>query len=157
MTTPAGTEPAHVQREIEFQLYGAITSTKAVLPSMRDAGTLLYTTGVGPIRRRPQGANVSVAEAALRNWAMNLHKELDGTGIQAAHVALDVTIGTPTFYGQSKATADQISPLYWELHTTDRDNAERIFRALTSHRARRTTDHPAPYRPCGPGEGCRSR
>lgn len=130
MTTPARTEAAHVQREIEFQLYGAITATKVVLPAMREAGTgtLLYTTGAGSIRPRPQGANVSAAEAALRNWAMNLHKELGGTGIQAAHVALDVTISAPTFYGQSKATADQISPLYWDLHTTDRDKAERIFR-----------------------------
>ena len=113
-----------------FQLHGAIAATRAVLPAMREAGagTLLYTTGAGSVVHVPKAANVSTASAALRHWAINLHKELDGTGIQAAHVALDVTIGTPTFYGQPKATADQISPLYWELHTTDRDQAERIFR-----------------------------
>ncbi|MEU0673481.1 hypothetical protein ABZ330_11370 [Streptomyces sp. NPDC006172] len=57
LTTPAETEPAHVQHEIEFQLYGAITATKAVLPAMRKAGTgtLLYTTGAGrSIRSRPR-------------------------------------------------------------------------------------------------------
>jgi NADP-dependent 3-hydroxy acid dehydrogenase YdfG len=88
LTTPADTEPTHVQHEIEFQLYGAITATKAVLPAMRAAGT----------------------------------------GIQAAHVAIDVSIGTPTFYGQVKVAADQISPVYWALHTTDRAKAEQIFK-----------------------------
>ncbi|PAZ13636.1 short-chain dehydrogenase [Streptomyces sp. SA15] len=130
LTTPADTEPSHVQHEIEFQLYGAIAATKAVLPAMREAGTgtLLYTTGAGSIDPVPQVGNVNAAAAALRNWAINLHKELAGTGIQAAHVGIDVSIGTPTFYGQPKATADQISPVYWDLHTTHRDEAERIFR-----------------------------
>ncbi|WP_151477473.1 SDR family NAD(P)-dependent oxidoreductase [Streptomyces albicerus] len=130
LTAPAETEPSHVQREIEFQLYGAIAATEAVLPAMREAGagTLLYTTGAGSIDPVPQVANVNAAAAALRNWAVNLHKELAGTGIQAAHVGIDVTIGTSTFYGQPKATADLISPTYWDLHTTHRDQAERIFR-----------------------------
>ncbi|CAM5707843.1 hypothetical protein SALBM311S_09958 [Streptomyces alboniger] len=47
-------------------------------------------------------------------------QELDGTGIQAAHIGIDATIVTPTFYGQPRATADQISPVHWELHTTHR-------------------------------------
>jgi NADP-dependent 3-hydroxy acid dehydrogenase YdfG len=130
LTAPAETEPSHVQREIEFQLYGAIAATKAVLPAMREAGagTLLYTTGADSIDPVPQVANVNAAAAALRNWAVSLHKELAGTGIQAAHVGIDVTIGNSTFYGQPKATADQISPTYWDLHTTHRDQAERIFR-----------------------------
>jgi NADP-dependent 3-hydroxy acid dehydrogenase YdfG len=130
LTAPAETEPSHVQREIEFQLYGAIAATKAVLPAMREAGagTLLYTTGADSIDPVPQVANVNAAAAALRNWAVSLHKELAGTGIQAAHVGIDVTIGNSTFYGQPKATGDQISPTYWDLHTTHRDQAERIFR-----------------------------
>ncbi|MFE3033012.1 SDR family NAD(P)-dependent oxidoreductase [Streptomyces canus] len=130
-TTPVETDPSHVQHEVEFQLYGAIAATKAVLPAMREAGagTLLYTTGAGSVVHVPKAVNVSTASAALRHWAINLHKELDGTGIQAAHVAIQATIGTPTFYGQPKVTADRISPLYWELHTTDRDQAERIFKS----------------------------
>ncbi|MFE7935681.1 SDR family NAD(P)-dependent oxidoreductase, partial [Streptomyces sp. NPDC057456] len=48
-TTPVETDPSDVQREMEFQLYGAIAATQAVLPAMREAGagTLLYTTGAG--------------------------------------------------------------------------------------------------------------
>ncbi|MEU1268813.1 SDR family NAD(P)-dependent oxidoreductase [Streptomyces sp. NPDC005799] len=129
MTTPAETGPAHVQHEIEFQLYGAITATRAVLPAMREAGagTLLYTTGAGSIDPVPQVGNVNAAAAALRNWAVNLHKELDGTGVQAAHVGIDVSIGTPAVPGFPTAQPEEISPVYWDLHTTKRDQAELVF------------------------------
>ncbi|MFF4357710.1 SDR family NAD(P)-dependent oxidoreductase [Streptomyces sp. NPDC001604] len=131
LTTPAETEPWHVQHEIEFQFYGAIAATNAVLPAMRETGTgtLLFTTSARSVNPQPPTANVSAAAAALRNWAVNLHKELADTGIQAAHVGIDAVIGTPTFYGQPRVAGGQISPVYWELHTSQRDQAERIFRA----------------------------
>ncbi|MFJ9908647.1 SDR family NAD(P)-dependent oxidoreductase [Streptomyces sp. NPDC101152] len=129
MTDPVVTEPADVQHEMEFQLYGAIAATRAVLPAMREAeaGTLLYTTGAGSIDPVPQIANVNAAAAALRNWVINLHKELEGTGVQAAHVAIDVSIGVPAFPGFPTAQPEQISPVYWDLHTTKRDQAELVF------------------------------
>ncbi|MFM9448800.1 SDR family NAD(P)-dependent oxidoreductase [Streptomyces acidiscabies] len=131
ITTPTETEPSDVQQQIELQLYGAITATKAVLPAMRAAGTgtLLFTTGARSLNPQPPTANRDAAAAALRNWAINLHKELDGTGIQAAHIGIDATIGTPTFYGQPRVMADEISPVHWALHTTQRDQPEQIFRA----------------------------
>ncbi|MFG2366879.1 short-chain dehydrogenase, partial [Streptomyces mirabilis] len=124
------TEPAHVQHEIEFQLYGAIAATKAVLPAMREAdtGTLLYTTGAGSLDPVPVVGNVNAAAAALRNWAVNLHKELDGTGIQAAHVGIDVSIAVALIPGQPVIQPEDISPVYWELHTTKRDQAELVFK-----------------------------
>jgi NAD(P)-dependent dehydrogenase (short-subunit alcohol dehydrogenase family) len=130
LTTPANTDPSHVQHELEFQLYGAITATRAVLPAMREAGTgtLLFTTDARSVNPQPPTANINAAAAALRNWTLNLHKELADTGVQAAHIGIDATIGTPTFYGQARVTADQIAPAYWDLHTTHRDEAERIFR-----------------------------
>ncbi|GAV37383.1 SDR family NAD(P)-dependent oxidoreductase [Streptomyces acidiscabies] len=129
MTTPAATEPADVQHEMEFQLYGAIAATRAVLPAMREAGagTLLFTTGGGSVDPGPQVANINAAAAALRNWVVNLHKELAGTGVQAAHVAIDVSIGTPAIPGFPTAQPEEISPVYWDLHTTERDRAERVF------------------------------
>ncbi|MFJ8600207.1 SDR family NAD(P)-dependent oxidoreductase [Streptomyces shenzhenensis] len=129
LVTPAETEPSHVQYEMEFQLYGAITATQAVLPTMREAGTgtLLYTTGAGSIDPVPQVGNVNAAAAALRNWAINLHKELDGTGVQAAHVGIDVSIGSAVIPGVPVAQPEQISPVYWDLHTTHRAEAERVF------------------------------
>ncbi|MET8401615.1 hypothetical protein [Streptomyces sp900116325] len=114
---------------MEFQLYGAIAATRAVLPAMREAGagTLLFTTGAGSINPVPMIGNVNAAAAALRNWAINLHQELEGTGVQAAHVAIDVSIGTAVMPGHPVAQAEAISPVYWELHTTHRDQAERVF------------------------------
>ncbi|MGW4606853.1 SDR family NAD(P)-dependent oxidoreductase [Streptomyces sp. NPDC004532] len=132
LTAPAETEPSHVEYEMNFQLYGAITATKAVLPAMREAGagTLLYTTGAGSIWPDPRVANVNAAAAALRNWAKNLHKELADadTGIQAAHIGIDVSIGTAVIPGLPTAQPEQIVPLYWELHTTKRDQAELVFK-----------------------------
>jgi NADP-dependent 3-hydroxy acid dehydrogenase YdfG len=132
LTVPTETEPSHVQHEMEFQLYGAIAATRAVLPAMREAGagTLLYTTGAGSVDPVPQVGNVNAAAAALRNWVVNLHKELAGTGIQAAHIAVDVMIGDADAVvpGIPSAPADQIAPVYWELHT-HRDEAERVFTA----------------------------
>ncbi|WP_406432263.1 SDR family NAD(P)-dependent oxidoreductase [Streptomyces sp. NBC_00631] len=129
MVSPSEAEPAHVQHEIEFQLYGAIAATKAVLPAMREAGsgTLLYTTGAGSVDPVPQVGNINAAAAALRNWAINLHKELDGTGIQSAHIGIDVSIGTPAIPGFPTAQPEEISPVYWDLHTTKRDQAELVF------------------------------
>jgi NADP-dependent 3-hydroxy acid dehydrogenase YdfG len=132
LTAPAETDPSHVHHEMEFQLYGAMAATKAVLPAMRaaGAGTLLYTTGAGSIWPDPRVANVNAAAAALRNWAMNLHKELADadTGIQAAHVGIDASIGVSVIPGLEAAKPEQISPLYWELHTTKRDQAELVFK-----------------------------
>ncbi|SOD89741.1 SDR family oxidoreductase [Streptomyces sp. Ag109_G2-15] len=132
LTAPATTDPSHVEFEMNFQLYGAIAATKAVLPAMREAGagTLLYTTGAGSIWPDPRVANVNAAAAALRNWAMNLHKELADadTGVQAAHVGIDVSIGTAVIPGLPTARPEQISPLHWELHTTKRDQAELVFK-----------------------------
>jgi NADP-dependent 3-hydroxy acid dehydrogenase YdfG len=131
LTTPAESDPSHVDHEMSFQLYGAIAATQAVLPAMREAGagTLLYTTGAGSIDPLPQVGNVNAAAAALRNWVLNLHKELAGTGIQAAHVAIDVSIGDTgsVVPGIEAVPADQISPVYWGLHTANRDNAEHVF------------------------------
>lgn len=129
LTTPSTTEPAHVQHEMDFQLYGAITATQAVLPAMRQAGagTLLYTTGAGSIDPVPMVGNVNAAAAALRNWAVNLHKELADSGIQAAHVGIDVSIGMSVVPGFPTAQPEEIAPVYWELHTTDRATAERVF------------------------------
>ncbi|MEV0640969.1 SDR family NAD(P)-dependent oxidoreductase [Streptomyces sp. NPDC050619] len=128
LTTPSRTSPSDVQREMDFLLYGAIAATRAVLPAMREAGTgtLLYTSGAGSLDPIPMLGNVNAAQAALRNWVINLHKELADTDIQAAHVAIGVWIGAGGPPGAPTATAEEIAPLYWDLHT-QRDEVERVF------------------------------
>ncbi|MFD7608112.1 SDR family NAD(P)-dependent oxidoreductase [Streptomyces mirabilis] len=131
LATPSEGDPSHIQDQIEFQLYGAMAATKAVLPAMREAaaGTLLYTTGAGSLDPLPMVGNVNAAAAALRNWVVNLHKELDGTGIQAAHIAIDVALGGVSIDPKLKAASpEEVSSVYWELHTTKRDLGEIVYR-----------------------------
>ncbi|MCI2956684.1 SDR family NAD(P)-dependent oxidoreductase [Agromyces atrinae] len=129
LTSPSGTRILDVQRQMEFQLYGSITATHAVLPAMREAGagTLFFTTGAGSITPVPFIANVNSAAAALRNWAINLNTELAGTGVYAAHVAIDVSINgaVPDF---PSATADEVAAAYWSLYVA-RDSAEHVVTA----------------------------
>ncbi|MEU6913837.1 SDR family NAD(P)-dependent oxidoreductase [Streptomyces olindensis] len=130
LTSPSQISPSDVQGWIDFLLYSAITATQAVLPAMREAGagTLLFTNGAGSVDPIPMLGNVNPAQAALRNWVLNLHKELAGTGIQAAHVAIGVWIGAGGPPEIPTAEAEDIAPLYWDLHT-QRDEAERVFTA----------------------------
>lgn len=62
-----------------------------------------------------------------RRGRCNLHKELDGTGVQAAHVGIDVSIGTPAVPGFPTAQPEEISPVHRDLHATHREEAERVF------------------------------
>ncbi|UOT03241.1 SDR family oxidoreductase [Rhodococcus opacus] len=128
LTLPTETTPDDVQSQIEVQLYGAITATQAVLPAMRDAGvgTLLFTTGAGSVDPVPQVGNVNAAAAALRNWAINLNKELAGTGVYAVHVGIDVSIDKSVIPGFPTAPAADIAAAYWELHN-EREDGEFIF------------------------------
>lgn len=135
LTLPSHTTPEDMQYEIEFQLYGAITATQAVLPGLLSSGsgTLLFTTGAGSVDPVPQVGNVNAAAAALRNWAVNLNKELAGTGVYAAHIGIDVVIGgsdnnESVLPGFPTAPAGDIAAAYWELHTT-RQDTEYIFAA----------------------------
>jgi NAD(P)-dependent dehydrogenase (short-subunit alcohol dehydrogenase family) len=129
LTLPSETTVEDMQFQAEFQLYGAITATQAVLPALREAGagTLLFTTGAGSVDPVPQVGNVNAA-AALRNWAINLNKELAGTGVYAVHVGIDVSINQSVVPGFPTAPAEDIAAAYWDLHTK-REDAEFIFTA----------------------------
>lgn len=120
----------NLQPMIEYRFYGAVVAARAVLPAMREAGagTLLFTTGGGSVDPSPMFGNVNPAWAALRNWVINLDKELAGTGVHAAHVAIDAWIGEGGPEGGPTVTAEQIAPLYWDPHE-NRDRSEAVFKA----------------------------
>ncbi|WP_026343951.1 SDR family oxidoreductase [Nocardia sp. BMG111209] len=126
--TPTRVTAADVDLQMRYLAYGAIAATGVVLPAMRKAGagTLLFTTGAGSVDPTPMLGDINTAGAALRSWVLNLHKELAPEDIQAAHVAIGAWIGDRAPEGTPSATADQISPLYWDLHI-QRDQAEKIF------------------------------
>jgi NADP-dependent 3-hydroxy acid dehydrogenase YdfG len=115
--------------QIEQLLYGAVTAVQAVLPGMLAAGTgtLLFTTGGGAINPYPMLATLNAAQAAQRNWALNLHNELADKGIFVANVAISVFVGaTPPAPGIPYADPDDIAAVYWDLHTR-RDRAEHVI------------------------------
>ncbi len=127
LASPSGATREDVLEQLDAQLFGAMAATAAVLPAMRAAGsgTLLFTTGGGSVDPNPMLGNVNAAAAALRNWAINLNKELAETGVHAAHVAISVWIGSGPA-GAPTATAEEIAPVYWDLHV-NRDQAEHVF------------------------------
>jgi NADP-dependent 3-hydroxy acid dehydrogenase YdfG len=116
----------NIQPQLDYYLYGAITAAQQVLPGMieRGTGTLLFTTGASSASPHPMMGNVGIAGAALRNWVLNLHQVLDGTGVYAAHVPLNVWIGS----GGPQTQPDAIAGLYWDLHTK-RVEAEHLYTA----------------------------
>ncbi|MBN9393584.1 MAG: SDR family NAD(P)-dependent oxidoreductase [Chloroflexi bacterium] len=123
----ASTEVTHdnAQEVFDFYAHGAIAAVREVLPEMveRGSGTILFTTGASSIY--PQlghnmFANTAAATAWLRNWSHALHAGLAPQGVQVGHVAIAAWIGQPG------ATAEDIAPLYWELHT-NRDEVEKEF------------------------------
>lgn len=126
--SPSAATVADLQPQIEYNLYGAVTAARAVLPAMREAGagTLLFTSGSGSVNPIPMLGNINAAGAALRNWVINLNNELAGSGVYAAHVAIGTWIGEGAPEGFPSATADQIAPIYWDLHSS-RDAVERVF------------------------------
>jgi len=126
--TPTEVTVDNLQPQMDHHLYGAVTAVNAVLPAMLQAGTgtLLFTTGGGAINPYPMLATANAAQAAQRNWALNLHSTLADQGIYAANVAINLFIGTqPPGPGYPHAAPDDIAKVYWDLHS-QRTQAEHI-------------------------------
>ncbi|WNI28242.1 SDR family NAD(P)-dependent oxidoreductase [Streptomyces sp. ITFR-6] len=125
---PSEVTVENVQPQIEYTFYGAVAAARAVLPAMREAGagTLIFTTGGGSVHPIPMLGNVNAAAGALRNWTLNLHNELTGSGVYAVHVAINTWIGEGGPEGIPAATPEQIAPLYWDLYER-RDRSEIVF------------------------------
>ncbi|MET7736777.1 SDR family NAD(P)-dependent oxidoreductase [Streptomyces sp. NPDC005402] len=130
LAAPSEATADNLQPQMEYVFYGAVAAARTVLPAMREAGagTLLFTSGGGSVDPVPMLGNVNAAGAALRNWVINLNKELAGSGVHAAHVAINVWIGDGGPEGFPTATAEEIAPLYWNLHE-ERDRSEAVFNA----------------------------
>src|SRR2546430_889575 len=126
-TDPAAMTVEDLRPHIETQLYGAVTAANAVLPGMleRGAGTLLFTSGGGSVNPYPFLASMNAAQAAVRNWALNLHNVVAGKGVYVAHVAINTMISAEATEGIPNTHPDDLAAIYWDLHTA-RTGAERI-------------------------------
>jgi NADP-dependent 3-hydroxy acid dehydrogenase YdfG len=114
--------------QLDLYLLGGVAAVQHVLPGMleRGTGTVLVTSGAGsgPIIA-PHVANVQIATGGMRNWILNLHAALSGTGVYAAHVAIAAFIGQGGRDSQPQTLADG----YWRLHT-ERTDAELLVQDL---------------------------
>lgn len=113
---------------LDLYLLGGVAAVQHVLPGMleRGTGTVLVTSGAGsgPIIA-PHVANVQIATGGMRNWILNLHAALSGTGVYAAHVAIAAFIGQGGHDSQPRTLADA----YWRMHT-ERVEAELLVQDL---------------------------
>ncbi|GAA1541892.1 SDR family NAD(P)-dependent oxidoreductase [Dactylosporangium maewongense] len=130
MTAPKDVTLESLRQPIDSLLYGAVAAVQAVLPAMivAGSGTVLFTTGGGAINPYPMLADVNIAQAGQRNWAINLHNTLADQGVYVASVAIDLMIGTQAPDGVPYRAPDEIALDYWTLHTT-RTQAEHFIGA----------------------------
>lgn len=100
---------------LEFYL-GGIHAIRQVLPEMieRGAGTILVTTGGGSIQPFPALASITLAAGALRNYTLNLHHALAGSGVYVAHIGISAWIGG----GHPGAATAVIAEAFTELYET---------------------------------------
>lgn len=112
-TPPSELTPKEVVQTLPAMFFGALLSTREVLPAMHAAGkgTLLYTGGGFGIVPATFTASHSVGKAALRNWVFNLHEELKPEGIHAATVTITRPVGDGGPYDRRA-----IARHYLELH-----------------------------------------
>jgi short-subunit dehydrogenase len=116
MTSVLDVDPATLGPQLDFYLHGGIHAIKQVIPDMIEAGsgTILVTNGGGAINPVPFLADINIAAAGLRNWTLNLHKELSQHGIYVAHVGISAWIGG----GNPDAEASVIAAVYPKLYET---------------------------------------
>ncbi len=71
----------------EGYVASAINTVNAVLPDMlmREAGALMFTTGLSAMYPIPMMGNMGIALSGLRNYVANLHTALAPKGIHVTH------------------------------------------------------------------------
>ena len=114
--------PAHMADQMALNLGGAICSVNHVLPAMRrrGSGTILMTGGGLGLEPYPNWASLSAGKAALRSYAIALHKAL---ALEDIHVAVVAVCGIVEAKGPF--APDRIAQEYWRLHNEPKPNWRR--------------------------------
>jgi len=121
MVNPLEVTVENLRPAVQGLLFGAVAAVQSVLPAMQEkgTGTILFTAGTGSIDPVPFFGTLNTAQAATRNWALNLNKQLVETDIYVAHVAIGVGIGEKApAPGYPFKTPAQLAEHYWDLHVS---------------------------------------
>ena len=137
------TDSAAVHEAMSW-VYPATDIASQILPAMieRGSGGLLFAGGLSAIHPMPALGALTVASAALRNYALTLHAGLTGTGVYAGTLTIGgliergdihrfVTSQPGRFAGSGVASLspDEIADAAWDLYT-GRDRPEATFSAF---------------------------
>lgn len=125
----------------KINLFGAVWSTKCVLPAMLAAGkgTIIYTGATGSLRGSPGLSSFSPGKFGLRSFAQIVTREYQSSGIHAAHVIVDGPVDGKLIGGvrrrqwQREGATEKLEDIdaylvqpsdlaqsYWFLHTQPR-------------------------------------
>ena len=103
---------------------GALTSVSAVRPTMRTnrRGTIIFTGGGLALEPYPAWSSLAAGKAALRAYAIALHKELAAENIRVAVIAVCGVIerGGPF-------DPDRIAESYWNIHAAAAEARELVY------------------------------
>lgn len=107
--------------QFQFNVMGAISSIREVLPDMLDKqeGALLFTTGAAAMNPVPMMGNVGIAVSGLRNYILNLSNELRDKGIYAGHVSIGI------WMQPNSGVQDKIADIWYDMYTK-RDRVEEL-------------------------------
>lgn len=108
--------------QFQFNVLGAISSIREVLPDMLDkqSGALLFTTGGAAVNPVPMMGNVGIAVSGLRNYIFNLNSELKEKGIYAGHISIGI------WMQPNSGVQDKIADIWYDMYTK-RDRVEEFI------------------------------
>lgn len=106
-------DAARIVTEMAVNLGGAVTAVANVLPAMRDRkrGTIIFTGGGLALEPYPEWTSLAAGKAALRAYALALHKEMAAEDVHVAVVAVCGIIEANTSFDPGR-----IADIYWQLH-----------------------------------------
>jgi NAD(P)-dependent dehydrogenase (short-subunit alcohol dehydrogenase family) len=87
-------DPSNLQLGQDRFLIPAVALVRTVLPGMiaRRAGAILFTAGQSGVYPKARMGNIGMAQAALRNYFLNLNGELADTGVYVGAVNIGALI-----------------------------------------------------------------
>lgn len=126
-------------------VWPAVQVASAVLPNMqkRRTGGLIFAGGLSSVRPMPMLGQLTLAAAALRNYALTLNAALSDRGVYAGTLTIGGVVergdihamvtADPGKYGAADGHTldpDRLADAAWHMYRT-RDRAEQVFDALS--------------------------